>query len=121
MRRAASSVLVCVILAGCQGSDAPGPQPGPDAAEGSAITGGSPGSGGSPGTGGRADTGGAGGMAPADAAPLEPDAGTDDAAPPAGTAVKLFDGTTLDGWDGNPKIWSVKEGAIDGLSTTGGQ
>jgi type 1 glutamine amidotransferase len=29
----------------------------------------------------------------------------------------LFDGKTLDGWDGNPKFWSVKDGAITGQTT----
>ena len=29
----------------------------------------------------------------------------------------LFDGKSLDGWDGNPVHWSVKEGAIVGENT----
>jgi hypothetical protein len=29
----------------------------------------------------------------------------------------LFDGKSLDGWDGNPKLWSVKDGAIVGETT----
>ncbi|MEX2187617.1 MAG: family 16 glycoside hydrolase [Pirellulales bacterium] len=29
----------------------------------------------------------------------------------------LFDGKTLDGWDGNPKLWSVKDGTITGQTT----
>jgi type 1 glutamine amidotransferase len=29
----------------------------------------------------------------------------------------IFNGTNLDGWDGNPKIWSVKDGAIVGETT----
>jgi len=29
----------------------------------------------------------------------------------------LFNGTDLAGWDGNPKLWSVKEGAITGQTT----
>jgi hypothetical protein len=29
----------------------------------------------------------------------------------------LFDGKTLAGWDGNPKFWSVEEGAITGRTT----
>lgn len=29
----------------------------------------------------------------------------------------LFDGKTLDGWDGNPLHWSVEEGAIVGVNT----
>ena len=28
--------------------------------------------------------------------------------------VSLFDGKTLDGWEGLPGLWSVKDGAIDG-------
>jgi hypothetical protein len=31
--------------------------------------------------------------------------------------VSLFDGTTLKGWDGNPKFWRVEDGAIVGEST----
>lgn len=29
----------------------------------------------------------------------------------------LFDGKTLDGWDGNPQFWSVRDGAITGETT----
>jgi len=31
--------------------------------------------------------------------------------------VSIFDGRTLDGWDGNPKFWRVEGGAIVGEST----
>lgn len=31
--------------------------------------------------------------------------------------VPLFDGKSLDGWDGDPRFWSVKEGIIVGEST----
>ena len=31
--------------------------------------------------------------------------------------ISIFDGKTLDGWDGNPKFWRVKDGAIVGEST----
>lgn len=31
--------------------------------------------------------------------------------------TSLFDGKTLDGWDGNPKLWSVQDGAITGTTT----
>jgi len=31
--------------------------------------------------------------------------------------VSLFDGSTLKGWDGNPKFWRVEDGAIVGEST----
>jgi hypothetical protein len=29
----------------------------------------------------------------------------------------LFDGKTLEGWDGDPRIWSVQDGAITGRTT----
>jgi hypothetical protein len=60
-------------------------------------------------------------------AATDPDAGGDDAATglfadggAGGIAgsISLFDGKTLDGWDGIPGIWSVKDGAIDGASNT---
>ena len=31
--------------------------------------------------------------------------------------VQIFDGTTLNGWDGNPAVWKVENGAIVGIST----
>ena len=31
--------------------------------------------------------------------------------------ISIFDGKTLDGWDGNPKFWSVRDGAITGQTT----
>ena len=31
--------------------------------------------------------------------------------------VSLFDGKTLDGWNGRPGVWSVEDGAIVGVST----
>ncbi|WP_153557609.1 DUF1080 domain-containing protein [Roseimaritima sediminicola] len=31
--------------------------------------------------------------------------------------VSIFDGKTLDGWDGNPAFWSVQDGAITGITT----
>ena len=31
--------------------------------------------------------------------------------------VSIFDGQTLDGWDGDPKFWSVQDGAITGQTT----
>jgi hypothetical protein len=31
--------------------------------------------------------------------------------------VRLFDGKTLNNWDGDPKFWSVKDGAITGVTT----
>lgn len=38
-----------------------------------------------------------------------------DKAPPE---LKLFNGRDLTGWDGNPKFWSVRDGAITGETTT---
>jgi hypothetical protein len=38
------------------------------------------------------------------------------AEPPEGF-VALFDGKTLDGWDGDTNIWSVRDGAITGQTT----
>ena len=38
------------------------------------------------------------------------------ATPPEGF-VALFDGKTLDGWDGDRRIWSVRDGAITGQTT----
>ena len=31
--------------------------------------------------------------------------------------VPIFDGKTLDGWDGDPRFWSVEDGAITGRTT----
>src|ERR1035437_11090884 len=31
--------------------------------------------------------------------------------------VEIFNGNDLTGWDGNPKLWSVKDGAITGQTT----
>ena len=31
--------------------------------------------------------------------------------------ISLFDGKSLEGWDGNPKFWSVQDGAITGQTT----
>lgn len=31
--------------------------------------------------------------------------------------TRLFDGRTLDGWDGNPAVWAVEDGAITAVST----
>ena len=37
---------------------------------------------------------------------------------PGKNAVPLFDGKTLDGWEGNPKLWRVADGMIAGGSLT---
>jgi hypothetical protein len=34
-----------------------------------------------------------------------------------GTMTRLFNGTDLTGWDGDPRLWSVKDGAIRGETT----
>jgi hypothetical protein len=44
----------------------------------------------------------------------------DAALPPPG-ASSIFDGTTLAGWDGSPDNWSVKDGAITGMSNSAGK
>jgi hypothetical protein len=31
--------------------------------------------------------------------------------------ISMFDGKSLDGWDGNPKFWSVQDGVITGQTT----
>ncbi|MDG1890680.1 MAG: DUF1080 domain-containing protein [Verrucomicrobiota bacterium] len=31
--------------------------------------------------------------------------------------ISLFNGTNLEGWDGNPKFWSVRDGSITGQTT----
>jgi hypothetical protein len=39
-------------------------------------------------------------------------------APPEPQGMKpLFDGKTLDGWEGDPRLWSVKDGVIHGETT----
>ena len=39
------------------------------------------------------------------------------AANPAGRFVPIFDGVSLKGWDGNPKLWDVEDGAIVGRTS----
>ncbi|HSI35993.1 MAG: DUF1080 domain-containing protein [Phycisphaerae bacterium] len=44
--------------------------------------------------------------------------GDDKALPPAPAgAVELFNGKDLTGWDGDPKLWSVKDGSLRGETT----
>ncbi|MFT7444885.1 MAG: putative heme-binding domain-containing protein, partial [Granulosicoccus sp.] len=38
-----------------------------------------------------------------------------------GDFQSLFNGTDLEGWDGNPKVWSVQDGVITGKTTGPGQ
>jgi hypothetical protein len=40
-------------------------------------------------------------------------------AAPGGAAASLFDGKSLEGWEGNPEVWRVEEGAIAGGSLQG--
>jgi hypothetical protein len=85
--------------------------------------GGAAGSGGSGGSGGSAGGGGAAGAGRADAGASADRGGGDGAGASASDggaaavpgAVSLFDGTSLEGWEGNPRLWSVKEGAITGI------
>lgn len=58
-------------------------------------------------------------LAPSNSRVLTPPADKtllDDRKPERGF-VALFNGRDLSGWDGNPKLWSVKEGAITGQTT----
>lgn len=54
---------------------------------------------------------------------LEPIAGSGGDEPPKPhsivdpAAVRIFDGTSLDGWRGNPRFWTVEDGCIVGRST----
>ena len=41
-------------------------------------------------------------------------AADDKSKPDANGFISLFDGKTLDGWEGLPGLWSVKDGVIDG-------
>src|SRR6185503_5318645 len=41
-----------------------------------------------------------------------------DAPPPRGKSVSLFEGRTLAGWEGNPRIWRVQDGTLTGGSLT---
>lgn len=41
------------------------------------------------------------------------------AAEPEGEFKPIFNGKDLTGWDGNPALWSVKDGAITGTTTAG--
>jgi 3-keto-disaccharide hydrolase len=108
---------------GASGSGAGGFGTGGTSGSGGATgTGGAAGSGGGAGSGGAAGTGGAGGETP-DAGPAT-EAGP--ATPPGGIPTPaglhpIFDGTTLNGWDGDTKIWSIKDGAIYGNTKNGGQ
>jgi len=43
----------------------------------------------------------------------------DDAPPESSDMKTIFNGKDLTGWDGNPDLWSVKEGVIHGETTEG--
>jgi hypothetical protein len=51
------------------------------------------------------------------AADDKPAASTFNAKPDAEGFVALFDGKTLDNWDGDPDLWSVQDGCITGTTT----
>ena len=36
---------------------------------------------------------------------------------PASSMIEIFDGTSLQGWRGNPRFWTVEDGCIVGRST----
>lgn len=40
-----------------------------------------------------------------------------DAPAESAAMVKIFNGTSLDGWDGDPRLWSVRDGVIHGETT----
>ncbi|MEM6688792.1 MAG: DUF1080 domain-containing protein [Planctomycetota bacterium] len=40
-----------------------------------------------------------------------------EAPPEPSDMVSIFDGETLEGWDGDPRLWSVRDGAIYGETT----
>src|SRR6185436_4136946 len=63
-------------------------------------------------------TGGSGGTAPSpDAAPASPDAAS---TPPNAALVKIFNGTSFEGWEYDPKAWTLRDGAMVG-KVSGGQ
>src|SRR5258706_14177222 len=51
------------------------------------------------------------------AAADKPAASIFNAKPDAEGFVSLFDGKTLDNWDGDPDLWSVQDGCITGTTT----
>jgi hypothetical protein len=72
------------------------------------------------GGGGSPNDAGSGGGAPDGGTPPG-DGGMFGPIPPG--MIQIFDGKTLNGWNGNPAIWSVNaaDGAIDGKTNNGGQ
>jgi hypothetical protein len=85
-----------------------------------AGTGGATSTGGAPGTGGA--TGGSEGGTTTDAgvpAPPPPDGGpAADPKAPCPRCVKVFDGTSFDGWEAAPATWKLVEGAMHGQGGT---
>jgi hypothetical protein len=134
--RSYSRTLLALTLAlapACAGSDGAGPAPVPGTGGSAPVaTGGTvstPPTGGS----GPTSTGGSTGgtvTETADAAATPADTGAapadDGGAPPAtGSGVfagmtRLDDGMTLNGWEGDAKLWSAKDGTLQGSGTTGG-
>ncbi len=62
-----------------------------------------------------------GGLGHLKRAPARPEFAEAVSARPVSARTALFDSVTLKGWNGDPAIWSVKDGAIHGLSEKGGQ
>jgi hypothetical protein len=143
MNQTAIAVLIVALLSGCSSSPGQTVGGGGSGGQPSAGSGGAGGSGGggvpvvpadaSPGPSGAGgatpDPGGGGGAAgtglDAGTPRGEPDgaaSGDAPSAPPAGM-TPLFDGKSLEGWDGNPAIWSVNPAdmAIRGKTGNGGQ
>jgi hypothetical protein len=108
-----------------------GPSSGGNPGSGGSTSGSGGGNSGSGGGGGASSSsGGAGGAAPADAgsAPGPADSASEAPGqqPPAGDGgattglVKIFDGTSFDNWEYDPKAWVLKDGAMHG-NIQGGQ
>jgi hypothetical protein len=137
MRRFELSVVTIVLAVMPDCGEGTPPSGGHGGSAGQEMEGGSGGEGGAGGHGGSGgttpvtpDASAAGGMAGADASPSggSPDVGPalDTAPMTTGSDVtagmtKLFDGTTLTGWEqGTPVLFSVKDGTLDGNGTTNG-
>jgi hypothetical protein len=54
-------------------------------------------------------------------APARTESAQNTSAQATSARAALFDGVTLKGWNGDPAIWSVKDGAIRGISERGNQ
>jgi Domain of Unknown Function (DUF1080) len=105
---------------------ASGGAPGTGGAGGTAGNAGGTGTGGAgAGSGGVSGTGGTTSSGGEDARPEPPapvDGGTGDAPaanPSASGLLKIFDGTSWDNWEYDPKVWTLKDGAMSGQSPGG--